>query len=107
MGYIIHNFYINEKWMVFYRMSKIIYTYLIYSGILFFYFFTKVGYGGSFAFHKIIEMFLLFKDNNHVQKSSIILDIIQLVKDVILGRENKGRNSLTLRNFDSLCISTL
>jgi hypothetical protein len=52
-------------------------------------------------------MILLFRDGNYVQKSSIGLDVSQLVKNVILGRGKKGRKSLTLRNFDSLYISNL
>jgi hypothetical protein len=107
MGYLIHNFYKNEKWRVFYRVSKIIYTYLIYTGIIFFCLFTKIGYGGRFSFDKILEMISLFRDDNHVQKSSIGLDISQLVNGVILGRGKRGMNSLTFGNFDSLYISSL
>jgi hypothetical protein len=107
MGYLVHNFYRNEKWRVFYMVYKIIYTYLIYSGILLFCLFKNIGYGGILSFHKILEMLLLFTDGNHVQKSIIVLDIIQLVKYVILGRGKRRRNSLKFGNFDSLYISTL
>jgi hypothetical protein len=84
-----------------------IYTYLIYSGILFFCLFKNIGYGGCFSFHKILEMLLLFRDENHAQQSSIDLDISQLVMNVILGRGKRGSNSLTFEKFDNLCISTL
>ena len=91
----------------FYRLSKIVYNYFIYTGILFFCLFRNIGYGGGFSFHKIFEMLLLFRDDNHVQKSSISLDIIQLVENVILGRRKRGGNSLTVKSFGSLYNSSL
>jgi len=78
------------------------YTYFIYRGILFIYLFRNIGYNGSFSFHELFQMHLLFRDDNHVQKGCIFFDVGQLIQDILLGRGEKGSCSLTVRNLRNL-----
>jgi hypothetical protein len=62
----IHDLYRNIKRGIFYRVYEVMYTYFIYRRILFSYLFRNIGHNGSFSFHELFHMHLLFRDGNHV-----------------------------------------